>query len=418
MIKNLYILYLICLTIIVNSCGSSHNSSESASVLQQCTSGGASRANNFMIVADKFSAETAIFEQFPVADSLGLSSLLPIDEVNVAFATESGYIGIGNSSNIQWITQIFHNKGYIASGMCRDKSGNLYAVSTSGYMSAIDPLGKLIWKKKLLHANKGSIIWLDLLSVSDGIVACGDTSIFKVGFDGKVIWRQDRSSTPIGNISADAHGNLYSAQSINIPGGTDTLVCWNPEGKLRWKATLPFIRLTTQPLILNGKVFVGGVRIDQQAKTPALFCFGDDGTKCWETIIKETPRFLSADDSMLYLVCSEPRISEQARSMITGFTLDGHKKWHVYVSAKAAAPLLISKSNVGMLAKHQESASDFFIFNKSGVLESQFSFADQGNSSRADFLPLPAVLRGGSIAFPCSDKSGIVAVQAKKGFLF
>lgn len=66
---------------------------------------------------------------------------------------------------------------------------------------------------------------------------------------------------------------------------------------------------------------------------------------------------------------------------------------------KAAAPLLVSKSNVGMLAQHQESASDFFIFNKSGVLESQFSFADQGNSSRTDFLPLPAVLRGGSIAF-------------------
>lgn len=416
--KNLYFILSFCVLLLMNGCGSSNNSSDSAAILQQCTSGGATRSNNFMICADKFTAETAIFEQFPIADSMGLSSLLPIDEVNVAFATESGYVGLGNSSNIQWVTQISNHKGYIASGMCRDTAGNLYAVSTTGYMTAIDPTGKIKWKMKLLHAQKKSIIWLDLLAVSDGIVACGDTSIFKVGFNGKVLWRQDRSSIPIGNISADKNGNLYSAQSLNTPGGTDTLLCWNPEGKLRWKATLPFIRLTTQPLIVNGKVCVGGVRIEGQLKTPVLFCFGDDGTKCWETMIKETPRYLSADDAQLYLICSEPRISEQSRSMISCFSLQGHKQWHIYVSAKAAAPLLISKTNIGMLAKHQQSAADFFIFDKSGILESQFSFADQDNSSQADFLPLPVVLRGGSIAFPCTDKSGIVAVHAKKRFMF
>ncbi|MGA1415367.1 MAG: PQQ-binding-like beta-propeller repeat protein, partial [Candidatus Kapaibacteriota bacterium] len=243
--------------------------------------GGADRSNNFMSVAERFTAETAIFEQFPLSDSLGLSSLMAIDEVNVAFATENGFVGIGNSSLVKWTLKVSTGKGYVASGMCRDTSGNLYCVSTTGYMIKISPDGIMQWRKRLLSDHAGPIIWLDLLSVKDGIVACGDTTMFKVNVDGQIMWRQDRSSTPVRTISADKNGNLYASHSMGEIGGTDTLLCYNPEGRVRWKAVLPFVRLTTQPLVHDDRIFVAGQRIDDGRKKPALFCFKDEGTKCW-----------------------------------------------------------------------------------------------------------------------------------------
>lgn len=413
---------LICSSILIAfagiSCSKHQSGNDTISMVRTNLGGGADRSNNFMSVAERFTAETAIFEQFPVSDSLGLSSLMAIDEVNVAFATESGFVGVGNSSLVKWTLKVSEGNGYVASGMCRDTSGNLYCVSTTGYMIKVSPDGIMQWRKKLLSAHAGPIIWLDLLSVKDGIVASGDTTLFKVDFNGKVKWRQDRASTPVRTISADASGNLYASHSMNEFGGTDTVLCYNPEGKTRWKAVLPFVRLTTQPVVHHDRIFVGGQRMDNGRKTPALFCFRDEGTKCWEKVLTETPRFLSSDDSSLYIVSSEPRIAEKARTLLMGYTHDGQKRWHVYVSAQAIAPLLISKTNVGLLAKHEQSAADFFLFGKDGILESQFSFADKGNSAQADFLPFPAVLNGSTIALPCKDKSGVVAVQEKRGLLF
>ena len=400
------------------SCSNHQSSNDAISMVRTNLCGGADRSNNFMSVAERFTAETAIFEQFPVSDSLGLSSIMAIDEVNVAFATESGFVGVGNSSLVKWTLKVSTGKGYVASGMCRDTAGNVYCVSTTGYMIKISPDGIMQWRKRLLSDHAGPIIWLDLLSVKDGIVACGDTSLFKVDFAGNVMWRQDRGSTPVRTISADMNGNLYASHSMREIGGTDTLLCYNPEGRVRWKAVLPFVRLTTQPLVHKDRIFVGGQRMDNGRKTPALFCFKDEGTKCWEKVLTETPRFLSSDDASLYIVSSEPRIAEKARTLVMGYTHDGIKRWHVYVSAQAVAPLLVSKSNIGLLAKHEQSAADFFLFDKEGVLESQFSFAEKGNSDQADFLPIPTVLNGSTIALPCKNKSGVVAVQEKRGLLF
>ncbi len=400
------------------SCSNHQSSNDAISMVRTNLCGGADRSNNFMSVAERFTAETAIFEQFPVSDSLGLSSIMAIDEVNVAFATESGFVGVGNSSLVKWTLKVSTGKGYVASGMCRDTAGNVYCVSTTGYMIKISPDGIMQWRKRLLSDHAGPIIWLDLLSVKDGIVACGDTSLFKVDFAGNVMWRQDRGSTPVRTISADLNGNLYASHSIREIGGTDTLLCYNPEGRVRWKAVLPFVRLTTQPLVHKDRIFVGGQRMDNGRKTPALFCFKDEGTKCWEKVLTETPRFLSSDEASLYIVSSEPRIAEKARTLVMGYTHDGIKRWHVYVSAQAVAPLLVSKSNIGLLAKHEQSAADFFLFDKEGVLESQFSFAEKGNSDQADFLPIPTVLNGSTIALPCKNKSGVVAVQEKRGLLF
>lgn len=400
------------------SCSNHQSSNDAISMVRTNLCGGADRSNNFMSVAERFTAETAIFEQFPVSDSLGLSSIMAIDEVNVAFATESGFVGVGNSSLVKWTLKVSTGKGYVASGMCRDTAGNVYCVSTTGYMIKISPDGIMQWRKRLLSDHAGPIIWLDLLSVKDGIVACGDTSLFKVDFAGNVMWRQDRGSTPVRTISADLNGNLYASHSIREIGGTDTLLCYNPEGRVRWKAVLPFVRLTTQPLVHKDRISVGGQRMDNGRKTPALFCFKDEGTKCWEKVLTETPRFLSSDEASLYIVSSEPRIAEKARTLVMGYTHDGIKRWHVYVSAQAVAPLLVSKSNIGLLAKHEQSAADFFLFDKEGVLESQFSFAEKGNSDQADFLPIPTVLNGSTIALPCKNKSGVVAVQEKRGLLF
>ena len=400
------------------SCSNHQSSNDAISMVRTNLCGGADRSNNFMSVAERFTAETAIFEQFPVSDSLGLSSIMAIDEVNVAFATESGFVGVGNSSLVKWTLKVSTGKGYVASGMCRDTAGNVFCVSTTGYMIKISPDGIMQWRKRLLSDHAGPIIWLDLLSVKDGIVACGDTSLFKVDFAGNVMWRQDRGSTPVRTISADLNGNLYASHSMREIGGTDTLLCYNPEGRVRWKAVLPFVRLTTQPLVHKDRIFVGGQRMDNGRKTPALFCFKDEGTKCWEKVLTETPRFLSSDDASLYIVSSEPRIAEKARTLVMGYTHDGIKRWHVYVSAQAVAPLLVSKSNIGLLAKHEQSAADFFLFDKEGVLESQFSFAEKGNSDQADFLPIPTVLNGSTIALPCKNKSGVVAVQEKRGLLF
>ncbi|MFM8840673.1 MAG: hypothetical protein ACKOFB_06200 [bacterium] len=400
------------------SCSNHQSSNDALSMVRTNLCGGADRSNNFMSVAERFTAETAIFEQFPVSDSLGLSSLMAIDEANVAFATESGYVGVGNSSLVKWTVKVSTGKGYVASGMCRDTAGNVYCVSTTGYMIKISPDGIMQWRKRLLSDHAGSIIWLDLLSVKDGIVACGDTTLFKVNFAGQIMWRQDRGSTPVRTISADDIGNLYASHSMSEIGGTDTLLCYNPEGRIRWKAVLPFVRLTTQPLVHDGRIFVGGQRMDNGRKTPALFCFRDEGTKCWEKVLTETPRFLSSDEESLYIVSSEPRIAEKAKTLVMGYTHDGIKRWHVYVSAQAVAPLLVSKTNIGLLAKHEQSAADFFLFNKEGILESQFSFAEKGNSDQADFLPIPTVLNGSTIALPCKNKSGVVAVQEKRGLLF
>jgi len=400
------------------SCSNHQSSNDAISMVRTNLCGGADRSNNFMSVAERFTAETAIFEQFPVSDSLGLSSIMAIDEVNVAFATESGFVGVGNSSLVKWTLKVSTGKGYVASGMCRDTAGNVYCVSTTGYMIKISPDGIMQWRKRLLSDHAGPSVWLDLLSVKDGIVACGDTSLFKVDFAGNVMWRQDRGSTPVRTISADLNGNLYASHSMREIGGTDTLLCYNPEGRVRWKAVLPFVRLTTQPLVHKDRIFVGGQRMDNGRKTPALFCFKDEGTKCWEKVLTETPRFLSSDEASLYIVSSEPRIAEKARTLVMGYTHDGIKRWHVYVSAQAVAPLLVSKSNIGLLAKHEQSAADFFLFDKEGVLESQFSFAEKGNSDQADFLPIPTVLNGSTIALPCKNKSGVVAVQEKRGLLF
>ena len=415
--KKSALFFILCIVVYFTACGPKPSGSDTASLMRTNSSGGADRSNNFMPVVDRFEGETAIFEQFPLSDSLGLSSIMPIDEANVVFATENGFVGMGNSSLIRWTLQI-SEKGFVASGMCRDTAGNIYCTSTTGYMIKVSPDGIMQWRKKLLFAHDGSIIWLDLLSVKDGIVACGDTTIFKVDFNGKVLWRQDRASTPVKTISADAHGNLYAAQTMNSIGGTDTLLCFNPEGKIRWKASLPFVRLTTQALVKDDKIFVGGQRLDENRKTPALFCFRDEGTKCWEKVMTETPRFLSSDDDMLYIVASEPRIAEKGKSLVMAYTHEGLKRWHIYVTAQAVSPLLISKTNLGLLAKHEQSAADFFLFNKDGILESQFSFAEKGNSDQADFLPIPAVLNGGTIAFPCRNKSGVVAVQERRGLLF
>lgn len=415
--QSLFAIFFIC-SMCGLSCSNHQSSNDAISMVRTNLCGGADRSNNFMSVAERFTAETAIFEQFPVSDSLGLSSLMAIDEANVAFATESGFVGVGNSSLVKWTLKISTGKGYVASGMCRDTSGNVYCVSTTGYMIKISPDGIMQWRKRLLSDHAGPIIWLDLLSVKDGIVACGDTSLFKVDFAGNIMWRQDRGSTPVRTISADKNGNLYASHSMREIGGTDTLLCYNPEGRVRWKAVLPFVRLTTQPLVNNDRIFVGGQRMDNGRKTPALFCFKDEGTKCWEKVLTETPRFLSSDEASLYIVSSEPRIAEKARTLVMGYTHDGIKRWHVYVSAQAVAPVLVSKSNIGLLAKHEQSAADFFLFDKEGILESQFSFAEKGNSDQADFLPIPTVLNGSTIALPCKNKSGVVAVQEKRGLLF
>jgi outer membrane protein assembly factor BamB len=400
-------------------CGiSGSGQAASYSMANRCSAGGAARSNNFVLQAEKFSAGRAVFEQFPLADSSGLTCILPLDQVNMAFATENGYLGIGNSSLIRWCIKVDEGRGYVAAGMCRDSAGTLYAVTTSGAMVAISSQGSILWKKQLIPASAHSTVWLDLLALPDGIVAAADSMIFKVSLQGAIMWQQIRSSVPVHMLSADSYGNIVSAQSLCTPGATDTLVCWNPDGILRWKAVLPFVRLTTQPLSIGRRMIVGGVRIEANQRTPVLFCFGDDGAKCWETALPETPRFLSADDSMLFIVASEPRFSEKARTQLLGLSREGHKLWSLYVSARAAAPLLVSSTNLGFLGVHEDAAADFMLFGKNGVLENTLSFADaQDAAGSMAFLPQPAVLDGGDIVFPCSQKSGIVLVGAKRSFL-
>ena len=76
------ILFFCCIGL---SCSNHQTADDDISMVRTNLCGGADRSNNFMSVAERFTAETAIFEQFPLSDSLGLSSLMAIDEANVAF---------------------------------------------------------------------------------------------------------------------------------------------------------------------------------------------------------------------------------------------------------------------------------------------------------------------------------------------
>ncbi len=386
--------------------------------------GGKTRTNGYEWTGT-FSASLTFQEQtrFTRDDKttklVGASSLaIPLTFTISYIPTSDGFVTRVMDKTVEWrspLDSVGGSRAVIAAMPCSDKEDTFYGIANDGALYAFARDGKRRWKLPLFP-NTASTLYSDVLIVTDGIVAgvSGNEGgeVVKVGFDGKILWRQASMLAPTKTFAADDKENILVGFTNETFGATDSLVLFAPNGKRLWSKALESTRLLRMTATLGTMGFATGLKDSGNDRTPTLFAFNlSTGALLWQRLLLVTPTGIAVStvnnpegaDTMIVIAGSKIGIADPMGAVMA-FSTQGKELWRKGFELQVVSTPMVSKENIAFIGK-QGTAVGIYYVKKDGTFGSVFSISDM-----PAMLLQPAIDYDANMVFATTDALGIVRV--------
>ena len=401
MAKFIILLFIVSLTILLNSCGTDSGEGKPVNIY-----GGSGRANSFEDFGS-FYYKYPVIDKIEFRDSSGaISAPLVLPNSDIIISTVKGNILLISQKQVRWPFKLDSTELPSAS-LAADANMNIYFISSAGKLYSISKDGVLNWKKKVIDSVGRFDIFSDLLAQDNGVVtAVSNGKIVKVGFDGSIKWIYSANLSPTKTFAADEKGNLYITLTNDEFGATDTLLCLSPEGKVVWKKGFENTRFIKSPVVFNNKIYLFGITESGEQKISSIYSLDEKGKMLWEKEILLFARFISVDkDGRVYITGYNSGIGE-AMSGVFCFSPDGKLVWKKYFEVIIPSAPMISKKYIAFVVSDKNAVGVYFT-KKDGTLYEVVSMEN---------MPLlylqPAVTSSPLIIFSGAEELRLVSIDA------
>lgn len=284
-----------------------------------------------------------------------------------------------------------------------DNEQNIYFVSLKPIIYSFDKTGKYRWKYVLSDTTNPFEMCSDVLAVNDGVlVGTSSGKLFKITFDGKLVFQKQYNTAVSRSFAADEAGNVYFILTKNTFGDTDNLVMIDPQGNEKFNKAIDFVRIVKNPVVSGDNIYLIGFMQKAAKSGSFLICFDRRGFEKWRQELPVFPRFLSCNEQNVYVVGFNTGVGE-SMSGIFSFSRGGKQNWRLFISATVTAPLLVGSSKSAAIGNTPNGAAVFFVDTDNGKL-----IEDRGLNEIDTFYTVPAITGDGSIIFAMSSRLGIV----------
>lgn len=403
------LLILIAVLLAILSWGCAHKSLEGSNVNYFGDVGRSNSYENY----DDFINENKFDDSVLDSNNAGaIVAPIPYSNQEYLFAATDGSIKMIMNQDVYWSKKLSKNQ-IVSAAMAIDKHQNAYLVSNLGNLLSYDKEGNIRWKIKLIDSIGKNDIPCDLL-ISDEAIIAGITNglIYKINFDGKVLWKKELNNHINKTISGFDDNILLILSSEN---DIDTLLSLNNDGSEKWRSTFD-IRLIKYP-VSNGKyITCCGLKYVGAESFPKIFYLDLEGKLIWSKEIGLIPRYISMSKAgNIYVNAFQVGLGEQI-SCIYKFKNNGELEWQKFFNLIIPTAILISNNNLAFLGVTNNTSGLYFIGKKDGVIQGIHSFSNVN-----PIIHSPTVKPDGSIAFAYSQNLGFVKVDEswfKKMFSF
>lgn len=395
-----YLFFFILLALIINSCGDPFKEkvfNASASY---------TRANDYTEYR-RFSTNLLETKYFDNKSDTQQSSGSHLEPLVVGY---NDYYLFGSDGTISFISKDILKTTFmvpdstpISTRPAADEKQNIYFITLKPILYSFDNLGKMRWQINLSDEFDPFELFSDILAVNDGVLV-GTTSgkLYKVSFDGKLIFKKHYNTSISRSFAADEHGNIYFVLTKNTFGDTDNLVMIDKKGNEKFNKPIDFVRIVKNPVVKGDNIYLIGYMQNVNKSSSLLICFDKRGFEKWRQELPVFPRFLSADEHNAYVIGFNTGVGE-SMSGIFSFNRVGKQNWRLFISATVTAPLLVGSSKSAIVGTTPNGAAVFFVDNENGKL-----IEDRALNEVDTFYTVPAVTADGSIIFGMSARRGIV----------
>ncbi len=340
------------------------------------------------------------------SDSSGcLQPPLPLSSRLTIVATTQGSLVAISGAEVAWSFRF--PQGVTAGAALAADTATLYALGTDGTLYALSFEGRLRWQKPLLEAfSSGGGPYLQPLPFTDGVLI-GDATgrLYRLSSSGALLWEQHRRTTLERYPVADSDGSIVVGAKGQGELDGDTVIFLESTGHQRWARPLIQTQLSCPMSVGKRFLAVGGLHLSPaNDPVPVLHTFSKTGDLLWSRVLPAPPRWISLDDSNnVYVVVHSPGVGEPISGVLC-FNAHGHQRWHMYLRASIAGPLLLFRTAALAFALEGNGALGAYIFSlHDGSLKEAISLEEA-----PPLLLQPAVTPDGSLLLGWSSRLGLL----------
>lgn len=305
--------------------------------------GGYERNSSYEFLGDFYTYSAYIDYPKQRIESGAIQQPLALFDEKIVCATSDGNIYcLQDNRNVLWKFKL--DSGIVVStGMCADEKENIYALGTDFYLYSIDKEGKLNWKYKVSDTIVQFPIFSELLCTNDGVyVGSNFGLIAKFSFSGKCEWQIQTPLSVLESFSATKNGSIVVPISHNSFGESDSLLYINPDGKIKWKRALNYIRILKHPAIFGDRISLPAVFDSNGYRVPVVVVLDTFGNLIWQKEVPVQPRYVSIDENgEIYVVGNNPSVSDVV-SGIFCYSKSGELRWKLYIDMLLTHPVFVS----------------------------------------------------------------------------
>lgn len=373
---------------------------------------GSRRDNNYIAYGTFTSTGSGYIGKFAAGDTSGaIVRPLVMDIDKIAFATRNGSINVSLGDDTLWTVKL-PDSTYIVAGMCADNGQNLYAIGNNGTVYSYSSGGRLRWKFFFSDvADTSLVLFSDLLSLSDGIIAASSLGIAaKIDTNGKQVWKRSFTGSIPSLFPADEDDNVYIPVTFDTFGGTDSIYCIDKNGITKWAAALRNSRIIKAPARDDENLYIPIIEGSGDGKIPKIAAFSNSGRQIWQAVLQYSPRYISAGGENEVIVVNYDMSYGKPYSIITCLDSKGKKLWEKSVDLTIRSPFMISKNCYAFVGVRDNTAAVFYYRRGDEVV--LFRDYQMPDSPSTDLTPV--VLPGAILAFAGSDEYLIYRIDNSK----
>lgn len=368
------------------------------------TYGGVARHNSAEIYGD-FLNSIYLTHYIENSDSSGvIQPPLHAGYPKFVLATAGGSIVYVNNKKAIWSQQLPPGVK-IASQMCADSAGNIYAQGSDAKIYSTDEKGNPRFEL-LLKKGPEPEIYSDLLAARDGLLAGTNNGYAAFyDFDGNLLWQRQSDASINKVTSATTEDEIILPISKNRFGMSDTILIVNTKTFHEKALPLPEIRILSNVVYVRGNMYFAGSRGRGRERQNLLVSIDTTGKIAWQEEIPVFTQYVSVDSKQdIYFAGSESGVASKM-SGVFKYDKHGKRQWNIYFTATINKPIIIGESALAFYAMTAEGSVVFNIKKDNGLLFSTMSLTD------APILnSFPVMTDQGVIIFGATNKLAIVEI--------
>ncbi len=293
----------------------------------------------------------------------------------------------------------------IAVPLVADGSGRVYGITAQGTVFALDADGTVRWRYSLQSPEQAGWYGVPLIWKTRLVVHSYGGTIVALSLKGNPVWEHHFAPGLLPLAAADSTGNVYAVITARQYGATDTVVCVDTAGVIRWKTPLSRTRALKMVAASNRNVYVAGVSVDGKNRIPRLWVVAAaEGAVKDSVPLPATPRgFAVSGDSLLVVAGYESRLGKvySIVAAYQGTTL----RWKRSIEGKVDIPPLLARDNIAVIT-HFDLHSAVVVFDRTTGKILEYASLDE--------LPLlhllPMVGDNGNMLLAMREKNGWVEI--------